>query len=544
MSWFPVVLIIVSEMRLFQLGIGPRENGGTASFRLPSKTFTNELMMTAAGIHMKLVWVPSETDDELAIFVSDQLNFQEKGGVRRAEGSGLLLSAEVIQGPAFPNLYSLRGTSYRSPANWFNSVDVLRKMDPWCMVPSHGPPLCGKPNIQLLLRNFRDAIQYTHDQTVRFMNKGYTPEEMASYLVQLPKYLIQDLEALKPALPSSDMNPFDYLLPLYGSLPQSVREIYFGYLGWYTADPVNLKPTPPKQLSTRYVAQMGGRDSVLKAAEDALKKGEALQEKSEYQWAAELATHLVRVNPDDRAARNVKAMAYLKLAQPLDDGSSSDWRNWDIRSIDPNWRNWFLTSMIELSQPKDWHFPALLGKGLVSTGIISNLPPSAWVKSWTFRLQAEKTMLLSHTVSMGFHFPADPHSWPGVGAQRFVLEIRKAVAEFTEVQDDSKPFWNGVDVAINITREQLKQLLEFEAKVILAQYIVDKQIIPGVEVTLEDVPPLKYSPPQTSNPLADALVLQAVQGSIPLLAGTVESLKIFLSYFDPPLSASPYLSTK
>ncbi len=500
--------------------------------------------MTAAGIHMKLVWVPSETDDELAIFVPDQLNFQEKRGVRRAEGSGLLLSAEVIQGPAFPNLYSLRGTAYRSPANWFNSVDVLRKMDPWCMVPSHGPPLCGQPYIQLLLRNFRDAIQYTHDQTVRFMKKGYTPEEMASYLVQLLKYLIQDLEALKPALPSSEMNPFDYLLPLYGSVPQSVREIYFGYLGWYTADPVNLKPTPPKQLSTRYVAQMGGRDSVLKAAEDALKKGEALQEKSEYQWAAELATHLVRVNPDDRAARNVKAMAYLKLAQPLDDGSSSDWRNWDIRSIDPNWRNWFLTSMIELSQPKDWHFPGLLGKGLVSAGIISNLPPSAWVKSWTFRLQAEKTMLLSHTFSMGFHFPADPHSWPGVGAQRFVLEIRKAVAEFTEVQDDGKPFWNGVDVAINITREQLKELLEYEAKVILAQYIVDKQIIPGVEVTLEDVPPLKYSPPQTSNPFADALVLQAMQGSIPLLAGTVESLKIFLSYFDPPLSASPYLSTK
>ncbi len=501
-----------------------------------------------AGINMKLVWVPSETDDELAVFVPDKLNSQEISEVGSWDGSGLLLSAEVIQGPAFPNLYSLRGTGYRSPVNWFNSVDVLREMDSWCMVPSHGPPLCGKSYIQLLLRNFRDAIQYTHDQTVRFLNKGYTPEEMASYLVQLPKYLIQELAALQPALPSAEMNPFDYLLPLYGSVPQSVKEIYFGYLGWYTADPVNLKPTPPKKLSTRYVAQMGGRLAVLKAAQYAMRKGDSYHDKGEYQWAAELASHLVRVDPEDREARSIKARAYFKLAQPLDDGSSNDWRNWDIRSIDPNWRNWFLTSAIELSESNDWHFPALLGMGLVSSGIISNLPPKAWVNSWTFRLQAEKTMSLSATLSMGFLFPSDSH-WPGMGAQRFVLKIRKAVAEFIVVQDDVKVVhdeasWNSVDVAINITREQLGELLEMESKVILAHYVAEKQIVPGSEVVLEDVPPLKYSPPQTLNPLADALVLQATQGSIPLVAGTVKTLRTFLSYFDPPLTASPYLSTK
>lgn len=93
-------------------------------------------------------------------------------------GDGGLLSAEVIQGPSFPNLYSLRGTSFRSPATWYKSVDMLRNYNSWCMIPSHGVPLCGAQNIQTLLVNFRDAIQYTHDQTVRFMDQGLTPDEL------------------------------------------------------------------------------------------------------------------------------------------------------------------------------------------------------------------------------------------------------------------------------------------------------------------------------------------------------------------------------
>jgi hypothetical protein len=146
-----------------------------------------------------------------------------------------LLSAEVIQGPSYPNLYSLRGTSYRNPADWFRSVDKLRAFDSWCMIPSHGPPLCEPDNIQRLLRNFRDAIQFTHDQTIRFINKGYTLDELAPKIEELyltkgeHEKIMNDLALVKPIQNVNGqhvVDPKDYLRPFYGSVPQSVREIY------------------------------------------------------------------------------------------------------------------------------------------------------------------------------------------------------------------------------------------------------------------------------------------------------------------------------
>ena len=40
-----------------------------------------------------------------------------------------------------------------------------------------------------LLTEDRDAIQYAHDQTVRFINKGYNPDDIAARL-RLPKIYI------------------------------------------------------------------------------------------------------------------------------------------------------------------------------------------------------------------------------------------------------------------------------------------------------------------------------------------------------------------
>ncbi|NJL29366.1 MAG: alkyl/aryl-sulfatase [Thermoanaerobaculia bacterium] len=246
-------------------GIGPFLTKNLAGFHLPSRTFTNELTLDAAGVKMEVIYVPSETNDELAVFVPDAAN----GADPSVGESGLLFSAEVIQGPSFPNLYSLRGTQYRSPATWYQSVDKLRQLDSWCMVPSHGPPVCQRKNIQLLLTNFRDAIQFTNDQTVRFMNMGYTPDELVE-LVKVPDVVVEDLSALVPwpNAPGNDtmqgpVHTEDYLIPFYGSVPQAVREIYVGYVGWFEADPVDLEPIPPKQAAEKMIALVKSGKSIL-----------------------------------------------------------------------------------------------------------------------------------------------------------------------------------------------------------------------------------------------------------------------------------------
>ena len=60
----------------------------------------------------------------------------------------------------------------------------------------------------------RDGIQFVHDQTLRYINKGYDVDRVVS-LVKLP-----------PALAEHP-----YLLEFYGSVDWSVRAVFSHYLG-------------------------------------------------------------------------------------------------------------------------------------------------------------------------------------------------------------------------------------------------------------------------------------------------------------------------
>jgi alkyl sulfatase BDS1-like metallo-beta-lactamase superfamily hydrolase len=476
-------------------GIGPNESPGDSGFRMPSRTFASDLYVTVAGMKMHLVYVPSETDDELAVFLPDGLNGgpQTPGTPDDWGGRGLLLSAEVIQGPSFPNLYSLRGTSYRNPATWFRSVDRLRKFDSWCMLPAHGTPVCGTKNIQILLRDFRDAIQFTHDQAVRYMNQGYTADELPQ-LVVLPDYLVEDLKKVVPAKPASVTDPKDYLRTFYGSVPQAVRELYFGYLGWFQGDPVGLAPTPPDEAAKRTVEMMGGRDKVLEAARDATGR-------RQYQWAAELATLLLRADRGDKAAREAKADAFVGLAQP---------------QMNPNWRNWYLSAALELRglMPRK-----AVKKGLVAPGIRAALPAATWVNEWTLRLKAETTAKRNVHTMMGFYFPGNSSDKTrgddqGLGNQGYLLDLRRGIAEFIDAgscppsgdtsKDDPicRAKWHLADTILSIDKAALDQLIFAEV----------------------------------DDSFDRSLARLIAEGKVRVVKGTPEDARrFFKEYFDPPL---------
>ena len=52
------------------------------------------------------------------------------------------------------------------------AVDLMRELRPCIMVPQHTFPVYGEDTIMDILTCYRDAIQFTHDQTVRYMNQG------------------------------------------------------------------------------------------------------------------------------------------------------------------------------------------------------------------------------------------------------------------------------------------------------------------------------------------------------------------------------------
>ncbi len=376
-------------------GIGPSESQATqdesvenvATFIAPTRTFADTMNVTIAGVRMEFFYAPSEAPDEIAIYLPD---------------SKTLLSAEVIQGPTLPNIHTLRGTKFRDPVQWVKSIDLLRSKRAVNMVPSHGQPVYGKEKVEEVLRMTRDGIQFVHDQTIRHMNKGLTPDELAE-AVKFPPHL----ETYKP-----------YLRQYYGSVKHSVRQVYTGYLGWFEGDPVDLDPTPFTERAQRTVDLMGGRNKVLRAASKAFDEGDN-------QWVAELTTLIIRIDHDDMEARRLKAASYRRLG---------------YASININWRNWYLAAAEELDGNTD-QIALLIGIARIfsSPDVIASWPGKILVEGLSPRLKAEETLDLN--LIAGFVFSDT--------GEKCGLEIRRGVAQFHEKMPRSR------DLTVTTTRATL-----------------------------------------------------------------------------------------
>lgn len=371
-------------------GIGPKLIIGQRSFIAPNKTFKDSLDVEVAGVKLRLQHAPSETDDEIVVWLPY---------------NKVLLTAEVIQGECFPNLHTLRGTKYRDPVNWFKSIDTLRRFGAEHMAPSHGRPVSGKQNIEALLTSYRDAIQYVHDQTIRNMNKGLTPDELVEAVSKLPPHLANH----------------PWLGEFYGTIKHSVREIYFGYLGWYEGDPTFLDPLPRGERAARYVEQMGGRARVLESALGAY-------DKADYQWAAELLTYLIRVDKDDARARTLKARALRQLA---------------YKTENTNWRDWYISSARELDKKLNTMVTLASMTSLAAPDILKQLPLSKFFEAMAVRLDPVKS--------------ADVHLLVGFritdAGRGYALEVRRGIAEFHE----SLPAHS--DVTLSLTLGELQRII-------------------------------------------------------------------------------------
>ncbi len=321
---------------------------------------------------MDLSYVPSETNDEIVAWFPELK---------------LLNSAEVMQGESWPNIYTIRGTKYRDPVKWFNSIDVMREFPAEYLVPTHGRPIVGYDNIQNMLTAYRDAIQFVHDQTIRYMNRGYTPEQLVE-VVKLPPHLAEH----------------PWLGEYYGTVKHVVRNIYGGYLGWFQADPWALDPMPYMERARRYVELMGGRDSVLEAARKAIDDGE-------HTWAAEILTNVIRVDHDDMDARNLKAEAYRQFAYTL---------------VNVNWRNWSLTAAAELEGQQDLSG----GFAFTSPDVIRAFPSDVLLGMLTTRIDPEKCIDVNMT--LGIRLP-DANEGYGLEIRRGVVQLHQNLPAKSDV---------------------------------------------------------------------------------------------------------------
>ncbi|MFN8537676.1 MAG: alkyl sulfatase dimerization domain-containing protein [Thermomicrobiales bacterium] len=208
---------------------------------------------------------------------------------------GVLHSADVIQGECLPNLYALRG-AVRDIGQWIGTVDLLRTFDAQALLFGHGRPLTGRDEVRDLLTSYRDAMHYLHDQTIRLIARGLTPDELVEVLAELPPRL----------------RDHPWLGQFYGTVKQTVRQIYSNTFGWFEGDPTFLDPLPRRERAARYIAAMGGRDAVIATAEQA-------HADRDYRWTAEVLTTSCASTPTTTTpanSRQIPAPARLPGAQP------------------------------------------------------------------------------------------------------------------------------------------------------------------------------------------------------------------------------------
>ncbi|MFC9763399.1 hypothetical protein [Rhodococcus jostii] len=83
---------------------------GPMSTFMPTITVDDSRALELAGIQMTVCHAYGDAQDEIDVWFPD---------LAHVHGS------ETIQGETFPNLYTLRGTSYRNLESWHRGVDAL-----------------------------------------------------------------------------------------------------------------------------------------------------------------------------------------------------------------------------------------------------------------------------------------------------------------------------------------------------------------------------------------------------------------------------------
>jgi alkyl sulfatase BDS1-like metallo-beta-lactamase superfamily hydrolase len=379
-------------------GIGPKlvsDAKTTMALLPPTRTFDGErLELSVAGIRMELLHLPGETPDAIAVWLP---------------GRRVLVSGDNYY-HSFPNLYAIRGTPARDVLQWVASVDAMRELRPAFLVPGHTLPVTGEDEIYRRLSDYRDAMQFVHDQTVRAMNEGLTPEE-AAVRVKLPATL-----ADKP-----------WLAERYGRVDWSVRGVFDAYLGWFGGDAADLSPLSKRERAERLVALVGGSEKLRDRATAAL-------EANDPRWALELADHLLVLREFLEVARRVRASALRMLAA----GETS-----------ANGRNYYLTQALEAEEkvvidaPDPSRFP---------DDLLARIPVSSFLRAMTGRLDAKKAE--GKYLKVGFRFTDAGEEW-GMVLRNGIVELLPRLPE-------------APDMTVTTTTQVWKEILTSKRNATLA----------------------------------------------------------------------------
>jgi len=300
------------------------------------------------------------------------------------------------------NILTLRGAQVRDPLSWAKFLDQSRQLygdEAEVVFTAHNWPRFGKDEVVELLENQRDMYKYINDQTLNLINKGYTMDEISNMIV-LPPSLQQ----------------YWYTHGFYGQIYMGVKATYQRYLGFYDANPINLKRLSPEQFARNITDYMGGADAVLKRlAKD--------YEAGEYELVASIAHYLVFADPENMQARQMEAAALEQLGYQAESGPA---------------RNAYLMGAQELRSTE----PAQ-GRTMISADVMSAMSLSQLLDYLAVRLNASLAEGESFRLNLVINDTSD----------RALIQVKNSVMVFRLNQSSAR-----ANATVYMPRRTLEQL--------------------------------------------------------------------------------------
>lgn len=279
-------------------GIGMGQSAGTVSYLAPTYEIKETgKTITIDGVEMEFQMTPgTEAPAEMNTWFP-----QFKA----------LWVAENCTG-TLHNLYTLRGAQVRDGAAWASYItEAITRYGKNAEITfqSHNWPHWGNDVINDYLVNTAAVYKFINDQTLTYINQGYTSDEISN-MIELP----------------AELAKVWYTRQYYGTVAHNSKAVYQKYMGWYDANPVHLNPLTPTDSAKKWVEYLGDTDKVLRMAKEDYELGE-------YQWVAEVTNTIVFADPENEAARLLCADALEQLGYQSESGP---------------WRNAYLTAAEEL----------------------------------------------------------------------------------------------------------------------------------------------------------------------------------------------------
>ena len=250
---------------------GPRP---TQAKPTPTITFEDRYDFELGGVRFELLAVPGgETTESMVVWLPQQ----------RICFAGNLFSALFGH---VPNLVTIRGDRYRDALVFIQSLERVLALEPELLLVGHHEPIEGKRLIRAELERLRDAVQYVHDETVRYMNSN-ADVWTAMREIQLPR--------------AREIGQG------YGKVSWCVRAIWENYLGWFHhQSATELYAAPARDVHSDLVELAGGPDALAKRGRDKLEAGAAVE-------AIHLAEIALTATPDHRASLELSLAAHEQL---------------------------------------------------------------------------------------------------------------------------------------------------------------------------------------------------------------------------------------